>query len=149
MKVFVVFAVTMVACAMAGAGKEKALEIRAKCKTDVGATDDDLKEIEEKHELNTDISKKMMACVFTEAKVMQDNKFSKEGALNAVRFMLADKPDLENKIKVAEDIADKCVAEIGDAAVSGEEMAKKIFDCLKKQAVEHGLKPPVFKAPSA
>ncbi|KAK3918175.1 General odorant-binding protein 28a [Frankliniella fusca] len=112
-------------CAVADdAARERAKAIKKECKEQVGATDDDVKELKEKDQLLSPVNK------------MQNNKFSKEGSMQVARELMGGRPSSENKLKIAEQIADNCAKEIGDVETSGEEMAKLIFNCLKKQAKE-------------
>nr|WBW64302.1 OBP5 [Frankliniella intonsa] len=131
------------ACAVADdAARERAKAIKKECKEQVGATDDDVKELKEKDQLLSPVNKKLMACVFSKNKIMQNNKFSKEGSMQVARELMSGRPSSESKLKIAEQIADNCAQEIGDVETSGEEMAKLIFNCLKKQAKERGFPSP-------
>ncbi|XP_026276672.1 general odorant-binding protein 19d-like isoform X3 [Frankliniella occidentalis] len=137
MKVFVLLAVALVAYASADeAARERAKAIKKECKEQAGATDDDLKELKEKDELLSPVNKKLMACVFSKNKIMQNNKFSKEGSMEVARELMSGRPESETKLKIAEQIADNCAKEIGNVETTGDEMAKLIFNCLKKQAKE-------------
>ncbi|KAJ1528452.1 hypothetical protein ONE63_006863 [Megalurothrips usitatus] len=135
MKVLVLLAVSLLVCVLADdAAREKAREIKRQCKEEAGATDDDVKSLKEKDQLSSPVTKKMMACVFSKNKIMQNNKFSKEGSMQVARELMSGRPDSETKLKIAEQIADNCAKEIGGIDTTGDEMAKLIFDCLKKQA---------------
>ncbi|XP_034238274.1 general odorant-binding protein 19d isoform X2 [Thrips palmi] len=139
MKVLVVLAACVLVCSAAAvddAEREKAKQIKQQCKQEAGATDADVSELKDKDELTSPAAKKMMACVFTKNKIMQNNKFSKEGSMEVARKLMAGRPGSEAKLKIAEQIAENCNKEIGSVEASGDEMAKLIFDCLKKQAKE-------------
>ncbi|XP_026275408.2 uncharacterized protein LOC113204431 isoform X1 [Frankliniella occidentalis] len=144
MKVQLVLALAVLAsstfAAEEEAMKKEALEIRGKCLADLKGTDEDLKEIEEKHEVSTDFAKKMTLCVFRAYKIIDDkNKFSKDNVVEVAKKAFDGKPKQEDMLKTAQEIAEACDKEVGALEGPAEETAKSVYDCLKKNVIERKL----------
>ncbi|KAE8740439.1 hypothetical protein FOCC_FOCC014033 [Frankliniella occidentalis] len=132
MKVQLVLALAVLAsstfAAEEEAMKKEALEIRGKCLADLKGTDEDLKEIEEKHEVSTDF-----------AKIDDKNKFSKDNVVEVAKKAFDGKPKQEDMLKTAQEIAEACDKEVGALEGPAEETAKSVYDCLKKNVIERKL----------
>ncbi|KAJ1528453.1 hypothetical protein ONE63_006864 [Megalurothrips usitatus] len=142
MKFYVAIAVAALAAAAVSALddetiKKHAMEQRAKCLADLKGSEDELKEIEEKKEVETDFAKKMALCMFRAFKVLDENdKFSKANIMGMAKKVLDGRPEAETKLKHTEEIADACEKEVGAVQGAPEDTAKAVFDCLKKNVAE-------------
>ncbi|XP_064539776.1 general odorant-binding protein 19d [Drosophila montana] len=115
--------------------KEHAHEVAQECKTETGATDEDVEHMMKHEPAESQESKCLRACMLKKFEIMDDaGKLSKEHALELVKIMSKDDADKE---AAGADIVDKCEAievpeDHCDAAVAYE-------SCIVEHMREHGL----------
>ncbi|KAH8396109.1 hypothetical protein KR222_003467 [Zaprionus bogoriensis] len=115
--------------------KEHAAEVAQECKTEAGASDEDLEQMMKYEPAETHEGKCLRACMMKKFEIMDDaGKLSKEHALELVKVMAKDDAEKE---EAGTDIVEKCEAlevpeDHCDAAVT-------YMTCILEHMHEHGL----------
>ncbi|XP_023162265.1 general odorant-binding protein 19d [Drosophila hydei] len=115
--------------------KEHAAEVAEECKTETGATDEDVEHMMKHEPAESHESKCLRACMLKKFEIMNDEgKMSKEHALEMIKLISKGDADME---AAATDIVDKCEAievpeDHCDAAAAYEK-------CIVDHIHEHGL----------
>ncbi|KAH8400045.1 hypothetical protein KR215_005902 [Drosophila sulfurigaster] len=134
------FATLLVAVAVSGAphedlSKEHAAEVAQECKTETGASDEDVQHMLQHEPTESHEGKCLRACMMKKFEIMDDaGKLSKEHALELIKHISKD--DAE-KLSAGAEIVDKCEAievpeDHCDAAAAYE-------SCFVEHLHEHGL----------
>lgn len=109
------------------------------CKTKVGASDEDMKTLQD-HKLPTSHAGLcLLECLLTRGNMMKDGKFYKQGFISASTPSM--KGNAEN-IQKMKDMADACEKEVADAGADHCETSRNIVKCTSDKGKAFGYKFP-------
>uniref|UniRef100_A0A8D8VYG3 General odorant-binding protein 28a n=1 Tax=Cacopsylla melanoneura TaxID=428564 RepID=A0A8D8VYG3_9HEMI len=115
--------------------RERVQQIYAKCMSEVQAEDKDLEGFRKMQIPDSDKGKCMMACLMKEAGIIENSKFSKEGAEKLAERYYGENVDDMNK---ARSIIDNCDSFVSDETEECN-LATKLAFCVVEEAQKVGL----------
>jgi hypothetical protein len=114
------------------AGNAMIKSFSKKCKTDEGASDDDVENLSNGIAPETKEGKCLAACMGKQYGLMKDDKINKSGFLSVVSMKLKEQAEKDK----AGEVADACKDVTDDERC---ESAYKIWKCVEKEAKERDL----------
>lgn len=119
--------------------KDAAMVLINDCKTKVGATDADLEMLKMKKIPETQEGLCLIECILNTVKMMENGKFSKDGAIQAITPAMKGDDEKIGKMKKMMDVCEK---EIGEGDSDPCKTAKLIVECTSKHGPEYGFNYP-------
>ncbi|XP_073829111.1 general odorant-binding protein 19d-like [Musca autumnalis] len=113
--------------------RENVLAIIEECKTEEGASDDDIATFKARQPPSTPEGKCMRACLMRHLGVLVDGDLSKEEAIKLAEIVIHD----EDKVHLATTLVESC--ESLDFHEDPCEAAGQYVSCMYKYAQEHGI----------
>ncbi|KAI5732958.1 hypothetical protein M8J76_006126 [Diaphorina citri] len=115
--------------------RERVQQIYAKCMSETQAEDKDLEGFRKMQIPDSEKGKCMMACLMKEAGIIENTKFSKEGAERLAQRYYADN---EENMTKARSIIDSCDAYVAEETEECS-LATKLAFCVVEEAQKVGL----------